>query len=89
MKYFIIIIPFILIGCSDGEKKVKYKKMVADPSYTEITPAKIKHSIKQTVDVVDPFATKLVEVQQIGDEAMQQMVIDRKNSRKTPSGRKD
>jgi uncharacterized protein YcfL len=89
MKNLILIIPFLLIGCSDSNKKVKYQKMVVDPSYTEITPKKIKHSMKQTMDVVDPFATKLVEVQQIGDEAMQQVVKDRKKSRKTPKGRKE
>ncbi len=89
MKYFILVIPFLLIGCSDDDKKVKYEKMVVDPSYTEITSKKMKHTMRQTMDVVDPFATKLVEVQQVGDEAMQQIVTDRKNSRKTPSGRKD
>lgn len=89
MKYFLLIIPFLFLGCSDDKKKIKYEKMVADPSYTEITSKKMKHTLRQTVDIVDPFASGLVEIQQIGDDAMREVAKDRKNSRKTPNGRKD
>ena len=74
-KLFFIFIPLLIIGCSDN-KKQKLEKMEIDPSYTELTPEKIHHSVQSTINVVDPFAQKLVDVQQVGD------VILRKEAKK-------
>jgi len=85
MKYFLFVfVPFLLIGCSDNTKRerTKYQKFEIDSKDLEITPKKIKHSMKQTMDIIDPFASGLVEFQQVGDNALRRVAKDRRDSRK-------